>query len=250
MKRFPVTQVLSAAMTGVKAYKLLSLNSRLYRTVVPTGGIAACGVSMCPIGADRTVLANWSAPMYVGYAHTNINALIGVRNAPVAIKPEGIFAYNESAMRWVNFLPAWTRFPHALNGVGAFSLGDLAVIPCGDGGSFLFDGYRVPPFDPRGDESFPNQETPPIAFSAMGTLRYDVVAVTMVDDMAYASTRAVSGGSSMRAYDGVTEFSDVVRDGDLATYYTFTPAGNTMYVGWDKPFTAISFGLGGNVNTA
>ena len=245
IRRIGVDQNISlvGAVTGnVYAARLLSLNSRLYRTGIPTSGIAACAVSICPLGANRMDVANWSALQPVGFPGTPINALVSCRLAPVAIKPEGIFAYNESALRWVNRTPAWERYPHARNGVGAFSLGDLLIVPMGDGGATVYDGYRIYPFDPHVPSSTPNEHTTTSMFMSMGTLKHNIAGATAVSDGAYASAKAISAGSSQYFYVGAADKSAEVRDGSLTTTAVLA-AGNTVYVGWIRPFVGIHLGL-------
>ncbi len=226
---------------AVVAALLLSLNGDAYRTVTPTGGTSNCQVSKCPYGQDRFVAANWGAGTTVGFAGTDINALVVCRQAPVALKPEGVFAYNQGLDRWINYTPSWTGFRHLNNGKGAFFLGDRLVVPMGDGGAVIFDGNNVTPFDPGGLDSTPNLHTTKTAFSTMAALRHHVAGATKSN-----SKRSSLGNSLefLRTVDDAAFIDDStsVRDLDLTTYSALPAnAALKVYIGWDHPFCGIDF---------
>ena len=175
----------------VLADKLLSLNGKAYRTITPASGTANCQVSVLGKGsnpfADPSI---WGAGETVGFAGTHINALVALRQSPVAIKPEGVFGFNESVLRWVNYTPSWEKFQHTDNGKGAFSIGDLLVIPMGGGGMVMFDGYNVRPYDPVALESTPNEHTTRAQIDSIGTTRLWGLAATEL-----ASKKILAGDS-------------------------------------------------------
>lgn len=243
IQRMNVSGTLTTS-ADVVAGLLLSLNGDAYRTIIPTGGTAACQISKCPYGSDRFTAASWGAGTTVGFAGTGINVLTSVRNAPVAIKPEGIFAYNQGLDKWINFQEAWKNFQHLQNGFGAFPLGDSLIVPMGDGGAIIFDGNSAKPFDPGGLASTPNRTMTRDKFSCAAAMRHWLIGATQV------APKSVSMGSSLRAWyktsGGVwTDESAVVRDLDLTTSFTFTyAAGDEIYIGWDRPFTSFRFDSG------
>ncbi|KKN82261.1 hypothetical protein LCGC14_0310740 [marine sediment metagenome] len=248
IRRINVAQAITlVADTTIQARLLLSLHGRLYRTFTASGGSANASVSVCPLGADRMDATLWSAGTVVGYAGTNINALIALGNAPIAIKPEGIFAYNESRLRWTNRTPAWWRYPHARNGIGAFSLGNVLVIPMGDGGAVTFDGVNTQPFDPHETESTPNLHTTTSFFATMGSLRHEIVGATAVNTASFANAKMISAGSDLRVFSfdasgpTFTDHSTNVRDGSLTTTASFTIDQTTdfLYIGWVRPFIGV-----------
>lgn len=233
--------------SDVFAGLLLSLNGKAYRTVQATNGLAASQVSVCPYGSDRFTLASWGTATTVGYAGTDINVLVAVRQAPVCVKPEGIFAYNAGLDQWVNYTPSWRTFMHLRNGIGSFFLGDNLVIPMGDGGSVIFDGNNVRPFDPGGLFATPNLHTTRDNFEAgtMSAIRHWIVGVTGVP------SKLISAGSSMLAQyhtaigDSYANIAANLRDLDLTTKHTFSyAAGDEIYLGWSRPFTAFRFDTG------
>ncbi|KKL11154.1 hypothetical protein LCGC14_2548650, partial [marine sediment metagenome] len=169
----------TAVTPTVLADKLLSLNGKAYRTITPSSGTANCQVSTLGIGVDPFNNPSlWSAGVTVGFAGTSINALVAIRQAPVAIKPEGVFGYSEAVDRWINYTPSWEKFQHDDNGKGAFSLGDLLIIPMGDGGMVMFDGFNVRPYDPVSLESTPNEHTTRAQIDSIGTTRHWAIAAT------------------------------------------------------------------------
>lgn len=234
----------------VVAGLLLSLNGDAYRTLIPTGGTSACQVSKCPYGSDRFTNANWGAGVTVGRAGTSINVLTSVRNAPVAIKPEGVFAYNQGLDRWVNYAKSWEQFAHGNNGIGAFPLGDSLIIPMGDGGSVIFDGNSVQPFDPGGLLSTPGLHTTRDKFSTSAAMRHWLIGATQ------SAAKQQSFGDSLLAQYKVsagtfTDISANLRDLDLTTGKTFTYAsGDEIYIGWTRPFTSFHFDSGEANTTA
>lgn len=236
----------------VYAHLLLSLNGKAYRSITPASGFANCQVSVCPYGSSRFVVSAWGTATTVGFAGTDINVLVAVRNAVVAVKPEGIFAYNQALDQWVNYTPAWRRFPHVNNGKGAFFLGDALVVPMGDGGAVVFDGNNVRPFDPGGLLATPNAHTTVSQFTAIGAMRHWMVGATQ----APGNAKLISAGSSLRfkyTVDDVnyTDASANVRDLDLTTGPTLpSNAALKVYIGWDRPFTAVHFATGDANTTA
>jgi hypothetical protein len=231
------------ASTDVVAGLMLSLNGKAYRTIVPAGGTAACQVSVCPYGSDRMVAANWGAGTTVGFAGTNINALVAVRNAPVCVKPEGIFAYNSALDQWVNYTPGWRQYMHLQNGIGSFFLGDQLVVPMGDGGAVIFDGNNVRPFDPGGLLATPNEHTTIPEFTATGAMRHWIVGTTAP----FPFAKALSFRSSAKVLyttDGstYTDVSNDLTDLDLTTGFT-VPSNSALrvYIGNDVPFVGFHF---------
>lgn len=252
IQRMNRAQTVTQATDDVVAAQLLSLNGKMYRTIQPTSGTAVCQVSTLPYGFDAFTLANWGAGTTVGFAGTAINVLTSCRQAPVAIKPEGIFAYNADIDQWVNYTPSWESYKHGDNGKGAFSLGDSLLVPMGDGGAVIFDGTSVRPFDPGGLASTPNLHTTKTAFTAMAALRHHVAASTKS-----ASKRSAMGNSLrfLSTVDDITftDSSSAVRDSSLTTGWTIT-TGNAalkVYIGWDRPFCTFSFeNNGANTNAS
>lgn len=227
----------------VYAHLLLSLNGKAYRTITPASGFANCQVSVCPYGSDRFTVSNWGAGTTVGFAGTDINALVAVRNAAVAVKPEGIFAYNQSLDQWVNYTPAWRRFPHLNNGKNSFFLGDALVVPMGEGGAVIFDGNNVRPFDPGGLLATPNAATTVSQFTAVGAMRHWMVGATQ----APGNSKLISAGTSLQfkyTVDDIayTDGAANARDLDLTTAVTLPQnAALKVYIGWSRPFTAVHF---------
>ncbi len=235
----------------VVADLMLSLNGKAYRTITPTAGTVPCQVSVCPYGKDRFVLANWLAGVTVGFAGTKINVLTVVRQAPIAIKPEGVFAYSADLDQWVNYALSWRTHMHLNNGIGAFFLGDRLVIPMGDGGAMVFDGNNLLPFDPGGLDGTPNLHTTKTKFTSMSALRHWIVGATPSD------AKQISAGNSMLflyTTDDVsfTDASAAVRDVDLTTKATLpSSAGLKVYIGWTHPFVNMRFDTGlANTNAA
>ena len=230
----------------VYAGLLLSLNGKAYRTIQAASGLAVSQVSVCPYGLDRFTVANWGTGTTVGFAGTDINVLTAVRQAPVAVKPEGIFAYNAGLDQWVNYTPSWRTFMHLRNGIGSFFLGDKLVVPMGDGGAVIFDGNSVMPFDPGGLQSTPNLHTTRDNFEAgaVGAIRHWILGATGVP------SKLISAGSSLLAQykTAAGAYSDIaanLRDLDLTTKATFSyTTSDEIYLGWTRPFTAFRFDTG------
>lgn len=256
LRRMNVAGTVSTTKSGggagdVIAALLLSLNGDAYRTITPTGGTANCQVSKCPYGNDRMDSTKWGQGVTVGFAGTSINVLTGVRNAPVAIKPEGIFGYNQALDRWINYTSSWRNFMHLNNGIGAFFLGDTLIAPMGDGGAFIFDGNNARPFDPGGLSATPNLHTTRDKFIATAALRHWLVGATKL------CTKAIFAGTTLRFFTKIsaafTDLSTGVRDADLTTPAgTFTiGAGDKIYIGHTRPFTSVRFDTGAaNTNAA
>lgn len=253
--RMNLAQAFTLDTSGVKAGLLLSLNGDAYRTEIPTGGTVHSQVSKCPRGADRFDETAWGDGVTVGFAGTQINTLTSIRNAPVAIKPEGVFAFNAGVNRWVNYTPSWRSMLHLQNGLGAYHIGDVLIIPMGDGSTMMFDGNSVRPFDPGGPMATPNRHTTRDNFSsgAMCAMRHWLIGVTG------PNAKIISAGSSLEArfYDdslaAYTDGSANVRDNDLTTELAFTiaEAADALYIGWHRPFTSMELSMGtGNNNVA
>jgi hypothetical protein len=256
-------QALRGAPPTIKADLLYSLKGTLYRTLTPTTLTEItgnnCQVSLCPFGSDPFTASNWQAGQVVGFATTHINALSSVRGGIVAIKPEGVFGYQQSIDRWVNYAPAWERFLNLKNGIGAFSLGDILVIPMGDGGAVTFDGYNVRPFDPVSLKATPNLHTTAGSFSftnnergALGTTKYWMLGATP------SMSKAIYAGSDLRfkfeISSSFTDKSSEVRDANLTTGADINQIGDSsdhIYIGWSRPFVGIHFATGlGALGTA
>lgn len=251
IRRMNRAGTLTTATGTLVATLLLSLNGKAYRTITPSGGTATCQVSTCPYGSDRFTSSNWGTGQTVGWAGTNINALISLRQAPVAIKPEGIYAYSEATDRWVNLTPLWERFPHVDNGKGAFSMGDLIVVPLGEGGCITFDGFTEKPFDPPNIETSPGVHTTSSKISVIGANRHWVVGIThpvnklIMDDTLLVKKDATAENSpttttTVLNWNRNTTFS-------LASLTT----SQAFYIGADRPFTGFRFdpGTTGTVNS-
>lgn len=238
--------------SDVFAGLLLSLNGKAYRTCQATSGLAVSQVSVIAYGSERFTLANWGTATTVGFAGTTINALVAVRNAAVAVKPEGIFAYNQALDQWVNYTPAWRSFWHLNNGKNSYFLGDSLVVPMGDGGAVIFDGNNVRPFDAGGLMATPNNHTTVGQFTAVGAMRHWIIGATQ----APGNAKLISAGSSLRFMHTVddaafTDASANVRDLDLTTGATLeASAALKVYIGWDRPFTAVHFATGDANTTA
>lgn len=247
IRRYNLAQT-GANSADVVAGLLLSLNGKAYRTIAPEGNAATCQVSVCPYGSNRMVNSAWGIGTTVGFAGTSINVLTAVRNAVVAVKPEGIFAYNAGLDQWINYAPSWRTFNHLDNGKGSFFLGDALVIPMGDGGAVVFDGNNVRPFDPGGLFSSPDKDTTRSAFTSVGAMRHWLIGATRTP------SKYISAGDSLLfKYDTggtVTDASASVRDIDLTTGATLpASAALKVYIGWKRPFTAVRFDTGDG-NTA
>ena len=249
--RMTTKQVYDDTMTGaatdIFAGLLLSLNGDAYRTIKPTGGTALCHVSKCPRGGDRMDENKWGPGALVGFAGTTINALTSVRQAPVAVKPEGVFAFNAGLDRWINYAPSWRTFMHLENGKGSYHLGDALIIPMGDGSTMIFDGNNVRPFDPGGPLATPNRHTTRDDFvqGTMMSMRHWVLGVTG------HSGKLISAGDTLRVkyYDdsgsAYTDGSAVLRDMDLTTNLdiNFIAAADILYIGWKRPFASVQLDM-------
>jgi hypothetical protein len=242
-----------AAGGTTRADQLLSHSGKAYRSYRPTGGQNTCYISTLGIGRNPLTAADWGAGQLVGNAGTDVNAIIAVQHRVFAVKPEGIFLYIQEIDQWVNQTPGWVRFMHLRNGVGAFSLGNLAVIPLGDGGAVIFDGYNVKEFDPAGFDASPNAHTTTNQIGGLGTLKYWVVGATATGQGVggegnEVGPKEISAGDSLRVWhfdQGVPAYSDDsanLRDGDLTTSETWVinNTGDYVYIGWTRPFTQIS----------
>lgn len=243
IRRYNLAQT-GANSADVVAGLLLSLNGKAYRTITPTGGSASCQVSVCPYGSSRIVASAWGSGTTVGFAGMTINVLTAIRNAVVAIKPEGIFAYNTGLDQWINYTPSWRTFSHLDNGKGAYFLGDVLVVPMGDGGAVVFDGNNVRPFDPGGLFATPDKDTTRSAFTSVGAMRHWLIGATR------GPSKVISAGDSLlfkyTVDDAVfTTESANVRDLNLTTFATLpVNAALKVYIGWDRPFSAVRFDTG------
>lgn len=244
-----------AASTDVRADLLLSLNGSAYATVTPTGGTANSQIRVCPFGSDPISDANWGAGKTVGFPGTEINALAGLRQTPVAIKPEGIFGYDSKLDKWVNFTPSWEHFPHPDNGKGGvLALGDYLVVTMGDGGVIIFDGYSARPADPLPLDATPNLHTTGGSMSSLGYLHHWIVAATK------SMTKGISAGSALRMFEEAsttfTDGSSAIRDTNPNTELDVGDVGagdddNNVWVMWTRPFTAVRFtGTANSTTTA
>ncbi|KKN02709.1 hypothetical protein LCGC14_1114940 [marine sediment metagenome] len=252
----------ATAAGTLRARLLFSLNGRAYRTLQPSGGQQACQVSTLPIGSDPITLANWGAAQTVGFASTRVNALTSVRHLPIAVKPEGIFMYNEGLDRWVNMTPGWKDAMHLRNGIGAHSLGNQAVIPMGDGGTMLFDGWNLVPFDPIGFDAAPNAHTTVGELNATANLKYWVVGVTgdsgdVGTGGGMENVKEIGAGSDLRVFhfnntgSTFTDISSNMRDFDLTSTSAITMNESTdvLWIGWIRPFSAVNIRITGSGNS-
>jgi len=237
---------------SVKADKLYSLNGRAYRSITPSGGAANCQISTLPIGANPLTSANWGAGQLVGWASTNVNAITAVRHLPIVIKPEGIFMYDENLDRWVNQTRGWTNFIHLDNGKGAFSLGEQAVIPLGDGGAVIFDGFNIKEFDPSGFNSSPNLHTTTSSIDSLGTMKYWIMGATSPKTKESAIGTRITVFHFDDTGSSYTDLTSNLRGADLTTSVTFTIDENDdfIYIGFPHPFVAVAWDLTGVNNNA
>ena len=268
IRRMNRARTVSTSGDAIYADLFLSSNGRAYRTVTPSSGTANSAISNCPAGSDRFTLANWSSDQRVGFAGTNINALLSVRQSPVAIKPEGIFAYSESLDRWVNYTPSWVRYQHPDNGKGAFSIGDQAVIPMGDGGAVLFNGFTVIDIDPVPQNAMPNAHTTTgklinslsqtVSRASLGTTRHWLIGLTPIGAKTQIDSMAIAdqGGMLWKYFDDsggtFTDGEDDLFNGIPTDKETFSYADTAdfIYIGWFFPFSGFTYdpGVGGTVN--
>jgi hypothetical protein len=261
IERMDISQTMSTPADDIKAGLLMSTNGDAYRTIVPTSGTAHCQISKCPIGSARFTLANWGAGTTVGFAATNINALLSIRDAPIAIKPEGIFSYDPSSDRWINHTRAWEGSQHVDNGKGAYYFNEAIVVPLGRGGAVLFNGSSVKDFDPINPRVLANAQTTQGALSAVGATRYWVVGTTLVsrghqtpgtgrygiNPNNKLMLRGGSGGSNpylKHTGDTGATYADASNaiDGDTSTVYTAVIDNGTtdwLAVGHVRPFQAV-----------
>lgn len=252
---------LRGAAPDIQADLLYSLNGALYRTHTPSGLTSttgnSCQIGLVPFGSDPFTAANWQDSGIVGLPSTPINALSSVRGGIVAVKPEGIFGYQRSIDRWVNYAPSWERFMNLRNGIGTFSLGDILVVPMGDGGAVTFDGYNVRPFDPVSLKATPNLHTTAGGFTftnaesgALGTAKYWMIGITP------SMSKAIYAGSDLRFLTEIsssfTDRSSQVRDANLTTGADFVigDSSDHLYIGWSRPFVGIHFATGAGSLTA
>ena len=260
------------SVTGgtVSRDKVASISGALYGSSIPTGAGRFNGISFCPYGADPATAANWSSVTRVGWATTDINAIIGVRGLPCVLKPEGIFIFRRATNQWDNMTPAWEQEPHPNNGRGAVSLGPNIIVPLGRGGAVTFDGYTVKDISPYSIFSAPNQDTTSQLMVALGTYRNWIIGATAVSH-GYAGGRgskelhdlggfstynqkevhvgnsATEGIRVWRTQDDMATFtsgSTNAGDGSLATTVTMdaqstAAAGDYLLIGFRYPFRAI-----------
>src|SRR3990167_14332 len=175
IRRMDRAQTFTTSVDAV-AHRLLSLNGKAYRSITPTGGTVNCRVSVCPSGSDRFLAASWGTPQAVGLAGTEVNALVGLRQSPVAIKPEGIYAYSDGLDRWVNYGHFGDHHPD--NGKGSYSMGDYIIVPMGSGGAVHFDGFNARSADPITINSSPGLHTTSNALQVVGQTQHWMVAAT------------------------------------------------------------------------
>lgn len=235
--------------SAVVAHRLLSLNGKAYRTITPSGGFVNCQVSVCPPGVDRFTSSNWSSGTTVGWAGTEINALLALGSAVVAVKPEGIYLFTERLDRWVNYMPKWTLNPHTDNGKGAISLGNTILVPTGVGGLVLFDGTEAEYIDPLTLESTPNQHTTGQRISALGVTKNWVIAATRPDTKAAFWFDEVNwAGTTTQMFYGYTDVSSsftdrtaVWRDSSETNSVSIlsNASTNKVWIGSPTPFSGI-----------
>jgi hypothetical protein len=232
----------TAAGGTLRADLLYSLNGRAYRTLTPSSGEANCQISTLPIGANPITAANWGAAQLVGLASTDITAITAVRHLPVAVKPEGIFMYDEDLDRWVNRTPGWVTFIHLDTGKGSFSLGEQAVIPLGDGGAVIFDGFNIREFDPAGFEAAPNVHTTTSHIDVLGNMKYWLMGVTSPKTKETAAAAALKIFHFDNNGSTYTDSSSNLAGGNLTTSVTWTINETTdyIYVGFARPFVAVA----------
>lgn len=171
MQIMSVTPALTSS-TGVNVDKLASISGRLYGSFSNSSRWNA--IRSVPIGNNPNNITNWGGQEFVGWASTDVNAIVQVRGGPVVIKPEGVYHWNDSLAIWQNRLPQWEFMPHPDNGRGAFSLGLAAVIPLGRGGAVIYDGYTVRDFSPFGPDSTPNHDTTQQVITVIGPVQYGI----------------------------------------------------------------------------
>ena len=253
LRRMTIGQAITSSSPIVEADKLLSLNGYAYRSITPLGGSANCQISVCPPGSDRFTSSNWGAGVVVGIPSTSTNAIIGVRQAAVAIKPEGIYGYSQSLDEWVAYA-SWAGFAHTDNGKGARSFGDLALIPMGDGGLVLFDGYTARSADPISVSggATPSVHTTPIKIATVGATRHWAVAVTGIDAKVVVPDDLVflveSPSSTFTDYSTDVKSSSYNTTADISTIGD--AAARYIWIGSAFPFSAIKYtGQAGQYST-
>ena len=243
--RMTIAQAVSLATTNIQANKLLSLNGYAYRSIGPVVGAAPYNqISICPPGSNRFTSSNWGAGVVAGSPTTSANAIIGVRQSAVVIKPEGILGYSQSLDEWVLYA-SWAGFAHPDNGKGARSFGDLALIPMGDGGLVIFDGYTAHSADPISVSSgaTPSAHTTPTKITVVGATRHWALAATthdskvmVPDDLTFlvespaATFTDASTSVKSSSYNSTANISAI---GDGASRY--------IWIGSAFPFQAVKY---------
>ena len=249
------------AAATVNGQKLLSLNNDLYITARPPAGptgTAFCAVGKIGAGTDPASAAQPSMTV-VGLPSTSINNLAahGDGIAVMALKPEGIFAYDRALALWRPL----GRIPyHEDNGkVFWYEDSDLCVA-LGSGGAVRVRGTQLVAWDLIPLHATPDVQTTTQVIAAATQVRNWGALVTQI-----GAKRGRSGGNRgvgsqvvdcLKTTDGVTyaDYSTQVSDGDPTTVAPLgaLPAANAwVLVGHPQPFYGVRLDLGAkNANVA
>lgn len=292
VERMGIDQAIDTSTTGdVERDKLASINGYLYGSANVAGvGVSANhqvfnGITFVLPGADPMSQANWSPIQHVGFASTDIVAIVRVQSVACVIKPEGIFVLSRETDLWENRMPAWERYPHPDNGRGTFTLGAAAVIPMARGGALIFDGYTIRDFSVYDKLATPNLDTTQQTISCMGMSPTGLLAVTTVNRgvaegtgsryrHGQINTQVVNskltrrGGADDSGSDvlgtrvfkstdagaNFTDYTTAVNDGDITTVMDISSLdtlgnGDFYLVGHPRPFQGVMFyHRGGDAN--
>ena len=290
IERFGIDQTLDSTVVGdIERDKLASINGYLYGSADAQGvGQATnhqiwAGITFVFPGVDPMNEANWSPIERVGFASTDIVAIVRVQSVACVIKPEGIFVQSRETTLWENRMPAWERYPHPDNGRGAFTLGAAAVIPVAKGGALIFDGFSIRDFSPFDKLATPNLDTTQQTISCMGMAPTGLLAVTTMNRGVAEGTgsryrhgqiqtqminskltragggddngAAVLGTRVLKSVDGganFTDFTTEANDGSIITTINISSLdtlanGDFLLVGHPRPFAGVMFyGRGGD----
>ena len=292
IERFGLDQVLDNSVTGdIERDKLASINGILYGSADVQGVGQGTnkqvwgGMTFVPQGLDPMQEANWSAVTHVGFASTDITAIVRVQSVACVVKPEGIFVLSRDTDLWENRMPAWERYPHPDNGRGAFTLGAAAVIPVARGGALIFDGYTIRDFSPFDKLATPNLDTTQQTISCLGMSPTGLLAVTTVNrgvaegagsryrhaqiNTQMINSKLTHGGGGDKNGSAVlgvrvlkstdnggtfTDYTTQATDGDITTTINIDKLdtlanGDFILVGHPRPFQATMwYGRGGDQN--
>ncbi len=291
IERFGLDQTIDKVVVGdIERDKLASINGYLYGSAdvqgVSQGGKHIWGgITFVFPGADPMNSANWSPITHVGFASTDIIAIVRVQSVACVIKPEGIFVQSRETGLWENRMPAWERYPHPDNGRGSFTLGAAAVIPIARGGALIFDGYSIRDFSPFDKLATPNLDTTQQTISCMGMSPTGLLAVTTVNrgvaegtgsryrhaqiQTQMVNSKLTRGGGGddsgsdvlgvrvLKSVDGGSNFTDYTteaNDGDITSTVDLSSLdtlgnGDFFIVGHPRPFQGVMFyGRGGDSN--